>query len=76
MKKYIVKYYFDKEFNISRVVETELSKDGALINATSEDNITFEDSKGVYYSFLMKDVKMVSISEYKAPKAIAKPIRV
>lgn len=74
MNIYLVKYYFDNEFNVTRKVESELSKDGALINATSGDHITFEDSsRGVYYSFQMKDVKLVSIQEDKKPKVVSKP---
>jgi hypothetical protein len=72
MEQYKVVYYFSKDFYVTQIVEAA-SKEAAMRNVKGEKVVRFEDSKGVLYEFDMSDVKLVTVSKFERPRAIAKP---
>ncbi|WP_034757765.1 hypothetical protein [Rossellomorea vietnamensis] len=66
--QYIIKYHLGDNLAVSRIVEGE-NKEIALLNNSSTENITYEDTKGVIYRFNMSDVKLMTVHEYKNPTA-------
>ena len=73
MNKYIVKYYFAKDFYISRLYPSDFSMEVALFNATCEDNVKFRESTDQYVSFKMEDVIFTRIEIEKQTKIQDKP---
>ncbi|WP_027410357.1 hypothetical protein [Anoxybacteroides tepidamans] len=72
MENYKVTYYFSKEFYVTQIVEAA-SKEAAMRDVKGEKVVRFEDSKGILYEFDMSDVKLITVSEFKQPRVIAKP---
>ncbi|MTH53170.1 hypothetical protein GKZ89_07065 [Bacillus mangrovi] len=63
MNKYKVRYHFSNDFYVMREVEAEGNKEGVLEAYSSGDRISFEDKRGDLISFLMKDVKLITIED-------------
>jgi len=74
VKKYVIYYYFDKEFYVRKIVESDVSKEVIAINETSDEHQKFVDERGVLHSFNMRDVKLVKVNEVKKKTVMPKPI--
>lgn len=74
MEKYVIYYYFDKEFYVRKIVESDVSKEVIAINETSDEHQKLVDERGVLHSFNMRDVKLVKVNEVKKKTVMPKPI--
>ena len=67
---YIIRYYFDQDFYVSRIVEGNADKEVVLLNYTNGEKIKFTGSQGVVHIINMDHVKYVNIKDYNGPAPV------
>ncbi|MGD6817521.1 hypothetical protein ACQCVE_10695 [Metabacillus sp. 113a] len=66
MNQYKIRYHFSNDFYVTREVETKLDKSAVLKEFCQDERISFEDKRGDLLSFLMSDVKLVTVEDKNA----------
>lgn len=70
MARYAVNYYLGGDLLVTRNLETEEAKSTILEKAMREEEVSFEDEKGVLHYFSIKDIKLITVHESKKPMGI------